>query len=154
MSQATHEQVNLMLHLFELRREPRLRQAREWFGSQFQAASLEEMFQKYPMGSEGNTNFRMVVSYWDMVAAIVNRGLVDEELFFETSGEQWFIWDRVKSLAPAFRERFKNPLAWSNLEEHCRRLEAWRERRAPGSTEAMRQMIQQAMQAQAAKRPA
>jgi hypothetical protein len=141
MAQATHEQVNLMLHLFEMRREPRLRQAREWFGSNFQAANAAEMMQKYPPNSDGNVNFRMVVGYWDMVAAIANRGLMDEELFFETSGEQWMVWERIKPLAAEFRQMFKNPNAWHNLEEHCRRMEAWREKKAPGSTEAMREMM-------------
>jgi hypothetical protein len=153
MAEATHEQVNLMLNLFDLRREARLRQAREWFSSQFQAANAEEMSRKYPMGSEGSINMRMVVTYWDMVANIANRGLLHEDLFFETTGEQWFVWERIKHLVPAMREMFKNPHAWASLEEHCRRLEAWRERRSPGSNAAMRQMIQQMMQAQAGNKP-
>lgn len=153
MAEATHEQVRLMLELFDLRREARLRQAREWFTTNFHAANAEEMSKKYPMGSEGSVNMRMVVTYWDMVANIANRGLLHEELFFETSGEQWFVWERIKPVAPAMREMFKNPHAWEALEEHCRRLEAWRERRAPGSSAAMRQMMQQMMQAQAANKP-
>jgi hypothetical protein len=153
MPEATHEQVNLMLNLYDLRREARLRKAREWFGANFQAANAEEMARKYPMTSEESVNIRMVISYWDMVANLANRGLLHEELFFETSGEQWFVWDRIKHLVPAMRERMKNPHVWSNLEEHCHRLEAWRERRAPGTTEAMRQMIQQAVQAHAEKKP-
>jgi hypothetical protein len=143
MGQATHEQAKLMLELFEMRRESRLRQARDSFFKNFFANSFEEMFQKYPPASEENVNFRMVVSYWEMVAAIANRGLLDEDLFFETSGEQWVVWERIKKLAPGFRQMMKNPLAWSALEEHCRRLEAWREKRAPGSSEAMRQMFKQ-----------
>jgi hypothetical protein len=153
MPEATHEQVKLMLDLFDLRREARLRQAREWFTANFQAANAEEMSKKYPMGSEGSVNMRMVVTYWDMVANIANRGLLHEELFFETSGEQWFVWERIKPLASAMREMFKNSHAWEALEEHCRRLEAWRERRAPGSSAAMRQMMQQMMQAQAGNKP-
>lgn len=143
MAQATHEQAKLMLDLFELRREPRLRQAREWFAANFRVSSGADMMQKFPPNSEGNVNFRMVASYWEMVAAIANRGLLDEELFFETSGEQVFVWEKMKGVVPEFRAMFKNPHAFENLEEHCRRFEAWRERRAPGSTEAMRQMMKQ-----------
>jgi hypothetical protein len=150
--EATHEQVNLMLHLFELRREARLRQARSWFSAHFQAANAEEMSRKYPMGSEESVNLRMVVTYWDMVANIANRGLLHEEMLFETTGEQWFVWERIKHLIPAMREMFKNPHVWSSLEEHCRRLEAWRERRAPGSNQVMREMMQQMMQTQAGKK--
>jgi hypothetical protein len=141
MGEVTHEQVNLMLRLYEERREPRLREARDWFFTHFRPASAEEMMQAYPPGSKENANVRMVTSYWEMVANIVNRELIDEEFFFENSGEQWFVWERMKPLIGQMRERSKNPHYFSALEDHARRLEAWRERRAPGSVEAMRAMI-------------
>lgn len=143
MGQVTHEQVNLMLRLYELRREPRLRQARNWFVEHFHPSSPEEMMQQYPQGSEENTFIRMTISYWDMVATIVNRGLIDDELFFESNGEIWVVWDRIRSIVPAWRAAFKNPTIFANMEATCRRLEAWREKKAPGSTEAMRQMMEQ-----------
>jgi hypothetical protein len=143
MGQATYDQVNLMLRLYELRRDLRLRQARSWFVENFHPSSPEEMMQKYPPGSEENTHIRMVISYWDMVAGIVNRGLIDDELFFESNGEIWVVWDRIRSIVPAWRAAFKNPTVFQNLEESCKRLEAWREKRAPGSTAAMRQMMEQ-----------
>jgi hypothetical protein len=149
MAQPTHEQVNLMLRLYELRREPRLREARAWFAENFHANSAEEMMKNFPPGSEENTHIRMTIGYWDMVAGIANRGLVDEELFFESSGEQWMVWERLKGVAPGFRAAFKNPLAFANLEEHCKRFEAWREKRAPGSTAAMRGMLEQMAKARA-----
>jgi hypothetical protein len=143
MGQVTYDQVNLMLRLYELRRDARLRQARSWFIENFHPDSPEDMMKKYPPGSEENTNIRMVISYWDMVAGIVNRGLIDDELFFESNGEAWVVWDRIRSIVPAWRAAFKNPTVFQNLEEVCRRLEAWREKRAPGSTAAMRQMMEQ-----------
>ena len=94
---------------------------------------------------------RMVFSYWDMVASIVNRGLIDEEFFFENSGEQWVVWERLKPVVPAFRTMFKNPMVFANLEKHVAAMDRWREKRAPGSTEAMRAMSAQ-MQQQAAQR--
>lgn len=138
MGQVTHEQVNLMLQLYEMRREPRLREARAWFVSNFHPNTAEEAMRIYPPGSEANASFRMVVSYWEMVANIVSRGLIDEEFFFENSGEQWIVWENVKAIAPAWRAMFKNPHAWEKLEEHVTRFEAWREKRAPGSNEATR----------------
>lgn len=143
MGQVTYDQVNLMLRLYELRRDPRLRQARSWFVEHFHPDSPEDMMKKYPPGSEENTNIRMVISYWDMIAGIVNRGLIDDELFFESNGEIWVVWDRIRSIVPAWRAAFKNPTVFQNLEEACKRLEAWREKRAPGSTAAMRQMMEQ-----------
>ena len=147
MSQVSHEQANLLLRLYELRRDARMREAREWFISEFSASTLEELFRKHPPGSKENASYRMVVSYWDMCAGMVNRGLIDEDFFFENTGEQWAVWGRIKDLVPAIRERSKNPLQYANLERHVNRFEAWREKRAPGSGEAMRQMMAQMQQA-------
>ncbi len=143
MGQVTFDQVNLMLRLYELRREPRLREARAWFVQNFHATSPEEIAQKFPQGGEPNTHVRMTISYWDMVASIVNRGLIDDELFFENNGEAWIVWDRIRAIVPQWRAAFQNPTMFSNLEECCKRLEAWRERKAPGSAAAMRKMMEQ-----------
>lgn len=149
MSEVTHEQVNLMLRLYDVRREPRLREAREWFVAHFAPASIDDVSKTCPMGSKEHASLRMVISYWEMVASIVNRGLIDEDMFFENSGEQWFVWERLKPVAATMRERYKNPVAYAQLEEHAKRFEAWREKRAPGSTEIMRQMIRQQPASQA-----
>ncbi|MFZ0213789.1 MAG: hypothetical protein WBE20_00565 [Candidatus Acidiferrales bacterium] len=148
MSTVTHDQVNLMLQLYEMRREPRLRQARAWFVSNFHPAGPEDVTKIAPPGSEANASMRMVTSYWEMVANIVSRGLIDEEFFFETSGEQWIVWDRLKPIVGPMRAMMKNPHAWEKLEQHVARFEAWRERRAPGHNEVIRQMMKQ-MTAQA-----
>lgn len=139
MGQVTHEQANLVLRLYELRREARLREARAWFASQFEAATPEEFLGKYPPGSEGNASARMVTSYWEMAAGLANRGLIDDELFFENSIEGWTVWEKVKDLVPLQRAASKNPTYLAQLEKFARRFEAWRERVAPGSLEAFRQ---------------
>jgi hypothetical protein len=141
MGQVTHDQANLLLRLYELRREPRLREARAWFTGNFDAKTLEEMNKKYPSGSEGNVSLRMTLSYWEMAAGLVNRGLIDDELFFENSGEAWFVWERLREVVPAMRAASKNPQAWGQLEALVKRMEAWQERRAPGHTAAMRQRL-------------
>ncbi len=140
MGEATHEQVNLMLRLYDMRREPKLREARSWFAAHFHPTTMEEMMKVAPPGSDENEYMRMVWSYWDMVANIVNRGLIDEEFFFENTGEQWMVWDRLKPMVPTWREMFKNPHVFENLEIHCNHMEQWRERRAPGSNQAMREV--------------
>jgi hypothetical protein len=143
MTATNYEEVNLMLRLYELRREPRLRQARSWFMDKFHSSSMPEITEKFPQGSEENASIRMVLSYWEMVASIVNRGLINDELFFENNGEIWIVWDRIRNIVAAWREAFKNPKMFSNLEQACTRLEAWREGRAPGSTAAIRQILGQ-----------
>jgi len=104
---------------------------------------VDELTQKYPAGTDEYTNIRMVISYWEMVASIVNRGLISDELFFESNGEIWVVWDRIRNVVPTWRTAFKNPTVFCNLESVCKRFEAWREKRAPGSSAAMRQMMEQ-----------
>jgi hypothetical protein len=139
MGQVTHEQANLLLRLYELRRESRMRQGRAWFSSQFDANTPQELGSKYPMGSEESASLRMVISYWDMAAGLANRGLIDDEMFFENSMEGWIVWEKVKAIVPAQREAMKNPGYLAQLENFAKRFEAWRERTAPGSLEAFRQ---------------
>ena len=146
MATITYDEVNLMLRLYDMRRESRLRQARTWFVDHFHPDSNEDMTERFPAGSDEYTNIRMVLSYWDMVASIVNRGLINDELFFENNGEIWVVWDRIRNIVPTWRAAFRNPTVFLNMEEACKRLEAWRERRAPGSSVAMRQMMQQSHQ--------
>lgn len=151
MGQATHEQANLMLRLYELRREPRMRQARDWFMNHYESVGPEKWMEKYPPTSEESASIRMVTSYWEMCASLVNRGLIDEELFFENTGEFWVVWEKIKDVAPAWRALMKNPMVFSNLEELARRCDAWHERKAPGSAEAMRQMMAQMAKSRQAK---
>jgi len=140
---ATHEQVNLMLHLYELRREAKLREARDWMSLNFHPKTADEAMKLVPPGTKENGYMRMVLGYWEMVASIANRGLLDEELFFENSGEQWGVWEAVKPLVGEWRKMFGNPQFLGNLEEHCKRLDAWREKRNPGSVEAIRKVYAQ-----------
>jgi len=84
---------------------------------------------------------RMVLTYWEMVASIVNRGLIDQEFFFENSGEQWGVWEQVKPVLSVWRARFGSPKFVANLETHCERLEIWRERQNPGSNAALRKVF-------------
>jgi hypothetical protein len=146
MGEVTHDQANLLLRLYELRREPRLREAREWYFKHFKPTSVEDAMKICPPNSEENALMRMVTSYWDMATSMVNRGLIEEDFFFENTGEQWLVWERLKPIVPAMRTMFKNPNFHRNLEENVKRLDAWREKVAPGSTEAMRQMMASMMQ--------
>ena len=89
----------------------------------------------------------ILLSYWEMVASIVNRGLIEEDFFFESSGEQWVVWEQLKPVIGAWRVMFSSPKFLANLEEHCNRLEAWRDKRNPGSNDAIRKVMAQMQQA-------
>src|SRR3990170_6380857 len=88
--------AQLLLKIYDLRREEKLRQARGWLYANFWAENLKEFAEVCPVGSENNAYYRQVTSYWDMVAAIVNRGMIDEDLFFETTAEAMLTWLRVR----------------------------------------------------------
>jgi hypothetical protein len=139
----TYEQAELQLKIFDLRREARLRDARDWFAKTYFAETLDDALRIAPMGTQAGTFYMMVVSYWDQACAYLNHGLLHEELFFETNGEFFFIWERVKPTIQEGRQRFSNPLFLANLEKAAIRYESWIERRAPGHVAAMRQMMKQ-----------
>jgi hypothetical protein len=139
----THEQAELQLKIFDLRREARLRQARDWFTQNFFPSSFDEAMRVAPIGTEAGTFFMMVVSYWDQASSYLNHGLLHEDLFFESNGELFFIWERVKPTIEEGRQRYSNPLFLANLENAANRYETWSEKRAPGHLAAMRQMMKQ-----------
>ena len=76
MSKPTVEQADLMMRLYEMRRDPEMRRARAYLAHEFQAKTWDEV--GYMTGTDPDRNFRMDTSYWEMVAAIVTRGLNDE----------------------------------------------------------------------------
>ncbi len=134
--------AELLLRLYDLRREARLRQARDWLAREFRAQSLAEFQRVCPMGSEQNAFFRMTASYWDMAAAIVLNGLIKEEFFFESSAELWTTWERIKPVALELRVQNKNPYAYKNLETLAGKYTEWVKKRAPEAIDAMRQRLQ------------
>ena len=139
----THEQAQLHLQVYDLRREARLRQARDWFQQNFRADNLEEAMKIAAPGTEGGTNFGMVIGYWEQACALLNYGLLHEDLFFETSGEFFFIWESLKTIIPQFREQFKEPNMLKHLEQTATRFEEWQNQRSPGHIAAMREWMQQ-----------
>jgi hypothetical protein len=99
---ATAEDAKLILNLYELRREPTMRKARDWVVLGFHPQSPEDIWKLFSDTDhpEYNAYFRMVTSYWDMAAALVNKGALDSDLFFETCGELLGIWSKVEDLHP------------------------------------------------------
>jgi hypothetical protein len=136
-----HHDAELLLRLYDLRREEKLRQARAWFSREFQAKSTDEYQKLYPPGSEQDAYFRMVVTYWEMVGSIINSGLIKQDFFFQNTGEFFGVWERIKHLIPAVREAYKNPHLWENLELMAKAYEAWMAKRAPDALEAFRQRV-------------
>jgi hypothetical protein len=141
MSQPTYDDAELILKLYDLRREERLRTARAWFISSFSARSLAEVMEKYPAGSDHNAYYRMVGTYWDMAASFVVRGIVHEELFFESNGEMLAVWEKMKDLVADLRTVRKNPMLYRNLEGAATKYIAWLDRQAPEAYSGIKAMF-------------
>ena len=138
---ATHEDAKLLLQIYEMRREPRLREARRWFAASFRATTVEELMSLCPPGSEENASYRMVTSYWELVASFVTSGVLNQELFFQSGRELLFCWTRLRDLVPQVRAKNKNPLEWTNLEVVATAYIDWWNANAPGAYDAFRDRI-------------
>ena len=130
-TQATYDDVNLILRLYELRREPRMREARRWFSESFKARTIEEVAALCPPGSDANASLRMVTSYWEMAASFVAGGVLSPELFFQNCREMLFVWERVRDTVPKTREAYKDPAAFKNMESVAGAFVQWMNRQSP-----------------------
>ncbi len=139
----THEQAQLHLQLYDLRREARLRQARDWYFKNYFVDTFDDAMRIAGPGTEGGTFAMMVLGYWEHACALLNYGLLHEDLFFETSGEFFAVWDRVKPIISKMREMFVSQQFLAHLERAAQRYESWSEKRTPGHVAAMRQFTKQ-----------
>jgi hypothetical protein len=83
----------------------------------------------------------MVFGYWEQTCALLNYGLLHEDLFFETTGEFFGVWERVKSHIEQARQMWNTKSFLSHLEKAARRFETWNETRNPGNIATMRKMM-------------
>ena len=127
------ESAQLILKLFELRREPVLREARTWFLREFHPQTIDDV--KAALASEHNPKMRMVVGYWDMAASLVTHGAIDKEMFLDANGEIFGTFSKIHLLLPELRAMAPIPGFAKHLEEVVMsvpdvepRLEALRQR--------------------------
>ena len=97
MRKPVHADAELLLRLYEIRRDPELRQARKWFLTEFKPAGWQDIKSRYLSHSDEDRWFRMTTSYWEMVGTLVNREVLHSELFFDHTGEDIVTWERCKS---------------------------------------------------------
>jgi hypothetical protein len=143
MAQPTYEQGELQLKLYDLRREAKLRQARDWFFKNYHVKTFDDAMRLAAPGTENGALAMMVMSYWEQACSYLNHGLLHEDLFFESNGEFFGVWEMLKGIVPQGRERFANKQFLANLEKAAQRYETWIEGRSPGHIAAMRQMMKQ-----------
>lgn len=113
------QDADLILKLYDLRREATMREARNWFFT-FNPTSIQDVLEV--LLTEHSGHYRMVVSYWDMAAAMVNNGAIDEQLFNETNGEHIFVYAKIAPVIEDVRTMLGNPDFLRNLETLVNRI--------------------------------
>lgn len=109
------ESADLILKLYDLRREATMRKARDWM-FMFNPTTAEDV-EKTMMDPEVGAYLRMVLSYWDMAGAMVNSGAIDADLFNQTNGEHIGVYCKIEPFIAELREKWQMPEAFANLEK-------------------------------------
>jgi hypothetical protein len=117
----TPDDVQSILKLYELRREQKLRLARDWYVSRFFPQTFEDIKAITSAQNPDNTYFRMVTSYWDMAASFVNHGAINHAMFLEQAGEMFYVWAKVEAFVTPIREELLMPRFLMNVEKLVRR---------------------------------
>jgi hypothetical protein len=127
MPSTPYESATLLIRLYELRREPTMREARNWFAREFNPASIDQIMQVMTGPNSGHV--RMVTSYWDMAASFVLNGAIDEKMFNDANGEQIVVFAKIEPFLADYRARMGNPAYLASLEQLVLRR--------PGAKEAL-----------------
>jgi hypothetical protein len=130
------EDADLILKLYDLRREAVMRDARNWFFT-FDPKSVQDFTEVFLSDKSGY--FRMVVSYWDMAAALVNNGAIDEQMFNEANGEHVFVFSKVQPFLNDLRAAYNQPQYLLQFEKLVMRIPEI-DKRIAGIRERMKQM--------------
>jgi hypothetical protein len=108
------ESAQLNLKLFELRREPVLREARQWFLLEFNPETFAELVTI--VSGARNSSFRMVLGYWDMAASLVTSGAIDSEAFCAANGEIFATFSKIQPFLAELREASSEPTFCKHIE--------------------------------------
>jgi hypothetical protein len=110
------KQAELILKLYEIRRETGLRTARDYVGGDFKPKSVEEFVTLVKEGGKQSGHVLQVYGYWDMVAAFVVHGALDETLIFDTCQEMYFQFEKIQPYVAGFREKMNLPEFLKSME--------------------------------------
>jgi len=115
MPSTPYESATLLIRLYELRREPTMREARNWYAREFNPTSIDGVMQA--MSGPHSGHFRMTTSYWDMAASFVLNGAIDEKMFGDANGEQFVVLAKIEPFLTAYRAKMGNPGYLGSLEK-------------------------------------
>jgi hypothetical protein len=148
----TAADAQLILQLYDLRRESEMRKARSWIAADFHPKNAGDVLAlANAFGSQENAWFRQVLGYWDMAASLVLRGALNPELFFDNAGEMFFIYAKLRPFVKELRESLKSPELLLRIEKVVTASKAGRDR-LKRVEERLASMSQRAAAAAANKR--
>ena len=147
----TAADAQLILHLYELRREPEMRKARNWWGGEFFPENADDYLKVvWAMNTQENNWLRQVQGYWSMAASFVQQGVLNEDLFLQpsVSGEMFLIFAKVYPFLKELRKKMNDPNVFLTIEKVAthtkwgrdrlqfmiKRVETMREKRAASKT--------------------
>ena len=116
------EDTMAILKLYELRRDPEMRAARQWYFSEFAPTSAMDIVNLYRDGERASANFRMVASFWDTACSLVLNEGIDRKMFLDANTEHVFVYAKIADFLPEVREMFREPDFLIHLEELVRSL--------------------------------
>jgi hypothetical protein len=125
---ATAEDANIIMQLYDLRRESEMRKARHWFAGFWPQNADDVLGVINGVNPQENAWFRQVSGYWDMAASFVLRDALNEELFVDSSGEMWFVLAKLYPFLKEIREKAKLPTFFTRVEMVATRTKEARER--------------------------
>jgi hypothetical protein len=114
VTMSKQDEASLILKLYELRREEVMRKARDWFFRDFHPQSMADF--NNAMFSEHSGHLRMVITYWDMAAALVNNGAISLEMYNDSNGEHIGVFSKIEPLLGEIRAAYAPQFA-ANLEK-------------------------------------
>lgn len=112
-----------ILKLYEIRSEALMRQARAWFFSDFQPQSGREILALMQTGEKASAFYRMVSSHWEVAAALVNNGGIDEKMFLEANSEYLLVFAKLQPFLNEIREMIGEPDYLAQLERLVLKVE-------------------------------
>ena len=114
-----YKDADLILKLYDLRREKTMRDARNWFFT-FNPQSPKDFMDV--LTSDKSGYYRMVISYWDMACSLVNNGAIDPDMFNDANGEHVFVYAKLEPFIPGLREEMGNPQFLAHLEKTVKEM--------------------------------
>jgi hypothetical protein len=115
----TAADAEVILKLYDLRRETEMRKARHWWLTEFWPETAEDVMKiGMSLGTQENNWLRQVTGYWEMAASMANRGAVNADLFLEPSfsGEMFFLFAKIHPILKDLREKMQSPTMLKNVE--------------------------------------